>query len=394
MPPFNLPIPEARNVIDPFEYDVFISFASADEPVVRPLWQELSSNGLRVFWSDATLKKEVGNSWFDIIESSLVKSRHMLLVCSENSMSSTWVKREYRAFFDHCSSQGNRRLIPVLTRGFKAADLPIFLRELQVGKIDDPAFIRDIIGILGGVNIEQLQRENQALKERVGSLLEENTSLRGTMAEYQSIREQAASLIKENSELRDQLKNKQMELSMAGVHSRQAPPERPGSLSDRQENQELSVRVMEQYKFLLRENAKLKEQVNSLLARQAESTEGKQTGGESLSMLTIQRSLQAAVNRYSASGNQEISSSPVKDPIVYVSNLSPQTSDADLKNFFSEAGIVLQAKIVTDRLTGTSLGYGLVFMFSAEEAMRAILSLNGRELHGCRIVIDTRPPSE
>ena len=42
---------------DPFEYDVFVSFSSADEQLVKPIWQELCSNGLRVFWSDSTLKK-------------------------------------------------------------------------------------------------------------------------------------------------------------------------------------------------------------------------------------------------------------------------------------------------------------------------------------------------
>jgi len=151
---------------DPFEYDVFLSFSSADEEIVRPIWQELCSNGLRVFWSDATLKKEVGNSWFEIIEKSLERSKHMLLICSDNSMNSKWVQREYRAFYDYCYSQNSRRLIPLLAHEFKPSSLPLFLRQLQVGKINDPQFIEEIIPILGGTNFEKLQLEIQSLREK------------------------------------------------------------------------------------------------------------------------------------------------------------------------------------------------------------------------------------
>jgi hypothetical protein len=163
---------------NPFEYDVFISFSSADEEIVKPIWQELSSNGLRVFWSDSSLKKEVGNSWFEIIEKSLERSRHMLLICSDNSINSKWVQREYRAFFDFCYSANSRRLIPLLTRGYTPNNLPPFLRQLQVGKIDDPQFIQEIISILGGVNIEKLQLELQSLREQLNLLLIENESLK------------------------------------------------------------------------------------------------------------------------------------------------------------------------------------------------------------------------
>lgn len=162
---------------DPFEYDVFISFSSADEEIVKPIWQELCSNGLRVFWSDSSLKKEVGNSWFDVIEKALERSRHMILVCSDNAISSKWVQREYRAFFDYCYSPNLRRLIPLLTREFSPNNLPLFLRQLQVGKINDPRFIQEIIPILGGVNIEKLKYELQTLNEKVNSLSIENESL-------------------------------------------------------------------------------------------------------------------------------------------------------------------------------------------------------------------------
>jgi hypothetical protein len=162
---------------DPFEYDVFISFSSADEDIVKPIWQELCSNGLRVFWSDSSLKKEAGNSWFEVIEKSLERSRHMLLICSDNSINSKWVQREYRAFFDYCYVPNSRRLIPLLTREFAPNNLPLFLRQLQVGKINDPEFIQEIIPILGGVNIEKLQQELQSLRKQVDLLAMDNESL-------------------------------------------------------------------------------------------------------------------------------------------------------------------------------------------------------------------------
>jgi ubiquinone/menaquinone biosynthesis C-methylase UbiE len=101
----------------------------------------------------------------------------MLLVCSNNSISSKWVQREYRAFFDYCYSPNSRRLIPLLTREFSPKSLPLFLRELQVGKVSDSNFIQEIIPILGGVNIENLRQEYNSLQEHVNSLLKENDTL-------------------------------------------------------------------------------------------------------------------------------------------------------------------------------------------------------------------------
>lgn len=233
---------------DPFEYDVFLSFSSADEEIVKPIWQELCSNGLRVFWSDSTLKKEVGNSWFEVIEKSLERSRHMLLVCSDNSMGSKWVKREYRAFFDYCYSPSSRRLIPLLTREFPPKNLPLFLRELQVGKISDSNFIQEIIPILGGVNIERLQQELKSLQEQVNLLSTEKELLRKNVKTESN---RVNTLIKENKSLKEQnsLLNK---------------------TTKEQEKLQLLSRV--NIEKLQQERQSLKEQVNSL------STENKLLG--------------------------------------------------------------------------------------------------------------------
>ena len=120
-----------------FDYDVFLSFASSDEAIARPVWQELCLSGLRVFWSDASLKQRLGEVWFETIESSLERSRHFVLLVSHTSMRSEWVKREYQAFHNHCFRAGSRRLIPALVGGYQAFQLPLFLRQLEAVPLDE-----------------------------------------------------------------------------------------------------------------------------------------------------------------------------------------------------------------------------------------------------------------
>lgn len=67
---------------------------------------------------------------------------------------------------------------------------------------------------------------------------------------------------------------------------------------------------------------------------------------------------------------------------MYVSNLSFHTAEEDLKNLFAEFGKVTSAKIITDRETGRSRGFGFVEMESADEANKAIKALNGRDIEG------------
>ncbi len=67
---------------------------------------------------------------------------------------------------------------------------------------------------------------------------------------------------------------------------------------------------------------------------------------------------------------------------MYVSNLSFHTSDSDLKNLFSQFGAVSSAKVITDRETGKSRGFGFVEMDSDAEAKEAIKNLNNKEIEG------------
>ena len=67
---------------------------------------------------------------------------------------------------------------------------------------------------------------------------------------------------------------------------------------------------------------------------------------------------------------------------MYVSNLSFHTSDDDLKNLFSQFGAVSSAKVIMDRDTGKSRGFGFVEMNSDSEAKEAIKNLNNKDIEG------------
>lgn len=67
---------------------------------------------------------------------------------------------------------------------------------------------------------------------------------------------------------------------------------------------------------------------------------------------------------------------------MYVSNLSFHTDDAALKALFSAFGAVSSAKVITDRETGQSRGFGFVEMDDANEAQAAIKGLNSKEIEG------------
>ena len=67
---------------------------------------------------------------------------------------------------------------------------------------------------------------------------------------------------------------------------------------------------------------------------------------------------------------------------LYVSNLSFHTADDDLRKLFEQFGAVSSAKIITDRETGRSRGFGFVEMSSDTEANAAMKGLNNKEIEG------------
>ena len=67
---------------------------------------------------------------------------------------------------------------------------------------------------------------------------------------------------------------------------------------------------------------------------------------------------------------------------MYVSNLSFHTADDDLRALFEQYGNVSSAKVITDRATGESRGFGFVEMGSDEEANKAMKGLNNQQVEG------------
>ncbi|MFP5460797.1 MAG: RNA recognition motif domain-containing protein [Gammaproteobacteria bacterium] len=73
---------------------------------------------------------------------------------------------------------------------------------------------------------------------------------------------------------------------------------------------------------------------------------------------------------------------------IYVGNLPWRATDAQLTQLFGAHGEVTDARIVTDRETGRSRGFGFVTMTNAEEAQNAIRALNGHSLEGRSLVVN------
>jgi len=67
---------------------------------------------------------------------------------------------------------------------------------------------------------------------------------------------------------------------------------------------------------------------------------------------------------------------------MYVSNLSFHTTDDNLRELFEKFGVVSSAKVITDRESGRSRGFGFVEMSSEKDAKEAIQGLNNKEIEG------------
>ena len=82
----------------------------------------------------------------------------------------------------------------------------------------------------------------------------------------------------------------------------------------------------------------------------------------------------------------------IRDRNIYVGNISWGLSDQDLENVFAEYGTVTSAKIITDRMTNRSRGFGFVEMSDGAEA--AIEALNGTEVDGRELVVNESRPKD
>lgn len=79
---------------------------------------------------------------------------------------------------------------------------------------------------------------------------------------------------------------------------------------------------------------------------------------------------------------------------VYVGSLPYSTTDAKLEEIFSQFGHVESARVITDKFTGRSKGFGFVEMSSGIEAQNAIQALNGSQLDGRSLTVNEARPQE
>ncbi|MBM3934751.1 MAG: RNA-binding protein [SAR202 cluster bacterium] len=79
---------------------------------------------------------------------------------------------------------------------------------------------------------------------------------------------------------------------------------------------------------------------------------------------------------------------------IYVGNLSFKETDDSLRQTFSQFGEVTSARIVTDRDSNRSRGFGFVEMSNDAEAKSAIAALSGKEINGRQLTVNEAKPQE
>jgi RNA recognition motif-containing protein len=79
---------------------------------------------------------------------------------------------------------------------------------------------------------------------------------------------------------------------------------------------------------------------------------------------------------------------------IYVGGLPYSTSEPELNELFSVHGTVESARVITDKFTGQSRGFGFVEMATPEQAQAAINALNGTQLGGRTLTVNEARPQE
>jgi RNA recognition motif-containing protein len=79
---------------------------------------------------------------------------------------------------------------------------------------------------------------------------------------------------------------------------------------------------------------------------------------------------------------------------IYVGNLDFKVNESDLEGVFEEYGAVSSAKIITDKFSGRSKGFGFVTMENDDEANKAIKELNGATFENRAIVVNEAKPKK
>lgn len=79
---------------------------------------------------------------------------------------------------------------------------------------------------------------------------------------------------------------------------------------------------------------------------------------------------------------------------LFVGGIAFKSTDETLREAFAQAGNVVSAKIIMDKMTGRSRGFGFVEMSTPDEAQAAIQMWDGKELDGRRIAVKEAQPRE
>ncbi len=79
---------------------------------------------------------------------------------------------------------------------------------------------------------------------------------------------------------------------------------------------------------------------------------------------------------------------------IYVGGLPYATTEQELNDLFTAHGAVQSARIITDKFTGKSKGFGFVEMATADEAQKAIAALNATQLGGRTLTVNEARPQE
>src|SRR4029079_9851269 len=79
---------------------------------------------------------------------------------------------------------------------------------------------------------------------------------------------------------------------------------------------------------------------------------------------------------------------------LFVGNLSYQTADRDLQEFFAPAGVVTSVSVMMDKFTGKSRGFAFVELSTPEEANRAVEMFHGKDLQGRALTVNIARPRE
>jgi RNA recognition motif-containing protein len=79
---------------------------------------------------------------------------------------------------------------------------------------------------------------------------------------------------------------------------------------------------------------------------------------------------------------------------LFVGNLSYQTQESDLQEYFAAGGVVTSVNLMLDKMTGKSRGFAFVEYATAEEASKAVEQFHGKEFQGRQLTVNIARPRE